>query len=65
MYYESVGYVLESVQSTVGKVDSLVLLSGEAASPTAAEQGQTSNVPHLLLLQRGVALRFVFGRFSQ
>lgn len=45
--------IFESVQSTVGKVDSLVLQSGEAASPTAAEQGQTPTVPHLLLLQRG------------
>lgn len=53
--------ILESVQSTVGKVDSLVLLSGGAASPTDAGQGQTSNVPHLLLLQRGVALRVVLG----
>lgn len=35
--------ILESALSTVGKVDSLVLQSGETASPTAAEQGQTSN----------------------
>lgn len=61
--------IFESVQSTVGKVDSLVLRSGEAASPTAAEQGQTPTVPHLLLLQRGgtgeekVALQFCFRPF--
>lgn len=61
--------ISESVQSTVGKVDSLVLRSGEAASPTAAEQGQTPTVPHLLLLQRGgtreetIALWFCFRPF--
>lgn len=42
-------------------VDSSVLLSGAAAPSTAAEQGQTSSEPHLLLLQRAAPLRCVSG----
>lgn len=49
--------ILESVQRTGGKVDSLVLLFGERSSATAGGQGQTSRRRHTCcytgLRQRG------------